>query len=40
MLDKVDAVALKKQFDVLSVFKNGPRFWTNDWIDLPVGTGF
>ena len=35
---KVDAEALKKQFNVLGVFKNGPRGWANDWIDLPVGT--
>jgi hypothetical protein len=34
---KVDAEALKKQFDVLAVFKNGPRGWTNDWIELPIG---
>jgi len=36
--DKVDAEALKKQYDVLGVFKNGPRGWANDWIELPVGT--
>lgn len=35
---KVDREALKKQYDVLGVFKNGPRGWANDWIDLPVGT--
>jgi hypothetical protein len=38
MWAKVDAEALKKQYDVLSVFKNGPRFWMYDWIELPVGT--
>ena len=36
--DKVDAEAQKKKYDVLSVFKNGPRHWTMDWIELPVGT--
>jgi hypothetical protein len=36
--DKVDAEALKKQYDVLGVFKNGPRDWATDWIELPVGT--
>lgn len=36
--DKVDAEALKKQYDVLGVFKNGPRGWANDWFELPVGT--
>ena len=30
--DKVDAEAVKKQYDLLGVFKNGPRFFTN-----PVG---
>jgi hypothetical protein len=34
---KVDPETLKKQYDVLGVFKNGPRGWANDWIDLPVG---
>jgi hypothetical protein len=38
MWDKVDAESLKKQFDVLGVFKNGPRYWMYDWIELPVGT--
>jgi hypothetical protein len=28
---------LKKQFDVLGVFKNGPRGWAMDWIELPAG---
>lgn len=35
---KVDPETLKKQYNVLGVFKNGPRGWANDWIDLPVGT--
>ena len=35
--DKVDAESLKKQYDVLGVFKNGPRHWAMDWIQLPVG---
>ena len=30
MWAKVDAEALKKQYDVLGVFKNGPRGWAND----------
>jgi hypothetical protein len=34
----VDPGTLKKQYDVLGVFKNGPRVWTVDWIELPVGT--
>jgi len=36
--DKIDAGALKKQYEVLGVFKNGPRTWTMDWIELPVGS--
>jgi len=35
---KVDAEALKEQYKVLGVFKNGPRGWANDWFELPVGT--
>ena len=35
---KLDTEALKKQYGVLGVFKNGPRGWANDWIELPVGT--
>jgi len=37
MWAKVDPETLKKQYDVLGVFKNGPRFWMYDWIELPVG---
>ena len=35
--DKVDPETLKKQYHVLGVFKNGPRHWAMDWIELPVG---
>ena len=38
MWTKVSTDALKKQYNVLGVFKNGPRFWTYDWIELPIGT--
>ena len=38
MWAKVDAEQLKKQYDLLGVFKNGPRYWMYDWIELPVGT--
>jgi hypothetical protein len=37
MWAKVDPEALKKQFDVLGVFKNGPRGWAMDRIELPAG---
>ena len=35
--DKVDPETVKKEYHVLGVFKNGPRFWMYDWIELPVG---
>jgi hypothetical protein len=35
--DKVDTESLKEQNRVLGVFKNGPRRWAMDWIELPVG---
>jgi len=37
MWSKVDAKALKDEFHMLGVFKNGPRHWMYDWIELPVG---
>lgn len=36
---KVDPETIKRQYHVLGVFKNGPRHWTTDWIQLPVGAG-
>lgn len=33
----VDPEAVKDEFNVLAVFKNGPRFWLYDWLELPVG---
>ena len=37
MWAKITVPDLEKQFDVLAAYKNGPRGWTMDWIDLPVG---
>jgi len=37
MWAKVDPDSLKKEYDVWGVFKNGPRGWTPDWIELPSG---
>ncbi|WP_367026998.1 hypothetical protein ABZN20_05290 [Methylococcus sp. ANG] len=34
---KVDPESLKRQYDVLGIFKNGPRYWTNDWVYTPIG---
>jgi hypothetical protein len=36
ILDKVDVEALKKEYKVLSVFKNGARLWTLDWVEVMV----
>ena len=33
----VDPKALKDEYDVLAFFKNGPRYWLYDWLELPVG---
>jgi hypothetical protein len=37
ILDQVDLDALTRQYDVLSAFKNGPRIWTLDWVEVMVG---
>lgn len=37
LLAKIDLDALKKQYDVLGAFLNGPRLWTLDWIEVPSG---
>ncbi len=37
ILDKVDIDALKKEYNVLAAFKNGPRLWTLDWTEALVG---
>ena len=36
--DGLTVEALKAEFGVLGVVKNGPRWWVNDIINLPVGT--
>ncbi len=35
--DKVDPETVKKEYSALGVFKNGPRYWMYDWLELPVG---
>ncbi len=37
MWAKITVPDLEKQYDVIAAYKNGPRGWTMDWIDLPVG---
>lgn len=35
--DKITPDALKAEYEVAGVFKNGPRHWVNDWVKLPAG---
>jgi hypothetical protein len=37
MWAKITVPDLMSQYDVIAAFKNGPRGWTMDWIELPVG---
>ena len=37
LLDKVDVNELKDRYHVLAAFKNGPRLWTLDWIEVEMG---
>ena len=37
VLDKVDMDALKEEYELLSAFKNGPRLWCLDWVEVMVG---
>jgi hypothetical protein len=36
VLDQVDVDALKEQYNILGAFKNGPRLWTLDWVEVMV----
>src|SRR3990172_3492120 len=37
ILDKVDVDALEEEYDLLRAFKNGPRLWCLDWVEVMVG---
>ncbi len=37
LLDKVDVKSVKEQYGMLASFKNGPRMWTLDWIEVEMG---
>jgi hypothetical protein len=37
VLDQVDVDALKEEYDVLGAYKNGPRLWCLDWVEVMVG---
>ena len=37
VLDKIAVEDLKEKYDLLGVFKNGPRLWCLDWVEAMVG---
>ena len=37
ILDKVDVDDLMKEYGAISAFKNGPRLWCLDWVEVTVG---
>jgi hypothetical protein len=37
ILDGVDVDALTKEYDSMGAFKNGPRLWTLDWLEVMAG---
>ncbi|HWR94414.1 MAG TPA: hypothetical protein VN192_04355 [Flavobacterium sp.] len=37
LVNQLDLEAYKKEYDVLAVYLNKPRFWTFDQMDIPVG---
>ena len=37
LLDEVDVDALKEEYELYGAFKNGPRLWTLDWVEVMVG---
>ena len=37
VLDQVDVDALTEEYELLGAFKNGPRLWCLDWVEVMVG---
>ena len=37
LLDPINVKAISKQYHMLAAFKNGPRIWTLDWIQVEMG---
>jgi len=37
LVNGIDIEALKEEYDVLGVYKNAPRIWTLDWIEVNIG---
>ena len=38
ILDKMDMKALAEEYGIVKAYKNGPRLWTLDWLEVNVGT--
>ena len=38
LLDQVDIDTVAKEYRAISAFKNGPRLWCLDWVEVLVGT--
>ena len=38
ILDKVDVQTLAEEYQIVKVYKNGPRLWTLDWLEVNLGT--
>ena len=37
LVEVIDIEALKEEYDVLGVYKNAPRLWVLDWVEVNVG---
>lgn len=37
ILDKMDMKALAEEYGIVTTYKNGPRLWTLDWLEVAVG---
>lgn len=37
ILDKLDMQGLAKEYEIVTAYKNGPRLWTLDWLEVAVG---
>lgn len=37
ILDKMDMKALAQEYGIVATYKNGPRLWTLDWLEVAIG---
>lgn len=37
ILDKLDVKTLAQELDLIATYKNGPRLWTLDWLEVLIG---